>query len=123
MLTRHPFLAAGLLCLELMLSWPVWAQTLDALLAEGRAGSFDFAFIDADKENYGGYYDRCLQLVRAGGVIAIDNVLWDGKVADPGVTDVDTAAIRVLNARIHGDDRVLATLLPVGDGLTLAMKK
>lgn len=95
-------------------------DTLDALLAEGGAGTFDYAFIDADKSNYGEYYERCLQLVRSGGVIAIDNVLWGGSVVDPGRTDADTEAIRAINATIADDPRVEACLLPVGDGVTLA---
>jgi O-methyltransferase len=95
-------------------------ESLDALLAEGEAGSFDLAFIDADKANYAAYYERCLQLVRAGGVIAIDNVLWSGRVADPSDKDSDTAAIRELNARVAADQRVDAVMLPIADGLTLA---
>jgi O-methyltransferase len=95
-------------------------ESLDALLGEGLEGSFDLAFIDADKANYGNYYDRCLRLVRRGGVIAIDNVLWSGRVADPGQDDDDTGAIRALNARVAADDRVDAVMLPVADGLTLA---
>ena len=97
--------------------------TLDALLAEGRAGSFDFAFIDADKANYLGYYERCLQLVRRGGLIAADNTLWSGTVIDPDDRSTDTEAIRAFNARLHGDARVELALLTVGDGLTLAMKR
>ena len=95
-------------------------ESLDALLTEGSEGSFDLAFIDADKANYANYYDRCLRLVRRGGVIAIDNVLWSGRVADPAQDDADTAAIRALNARVAADDRVDAVLLPLADGLTLA---
>jgi caffeoyl-CoA O-methyltransferase len=99
------------------------AQTLEALLADGQAGSFDFAFIDADKENYGRYYDLALALVRPGGLIAIDNVLWGGAVADPADQDADTQAIRALNARLHHDARIDLTMLPIGDGLTLARKR
>ena len=95
---------------------------MNGLLAEGRAGSFDYAFIDADKENYGLYYDKCLELIRPGGLIAIDNTLWDGKVADPSVTDAETAAIRELNARLLHDTRVSLSFLPFADGLTLAYK-
>jgi predicted O-methyltransferase YrrM len=84
--------------------------------------SFDYAFIDADKSNYDAYYERCLELIRPGGLIAIDNTLWDGKVADPSVNDADTAAIRALNAKLHGDTRVSLSFLPVADGLTLARK-
>lgn len=98
-------------------------ETLDRLLEQGEAGTFDFAFIDADKSNYDAYYERALHLLRAGGVIAIDNVLWSGDVADPTVQDARTNAIRQLNQKIHQDDRVLISLLPIGDGLTLAMKQ
>ncbi|MGH6718172.1 MAG: class I SAM-dependent methyltransferase [Alphaproteobacteria bacterium] len=97
--------------------------TLDALIAEGRAGAFDFAFIDADKENYGAYYERCLTLLRPGGLIAIDNVLWDGAVIDPSKTDPDTLAIRALNARLATGQRVTICMVPIGDGLTLARKR
>ncbi len=98
-------------------------RTLDRLLAEGGADSFDFAFIDADKENYDGYYERALRLVRPGGLITIDNTLWEGKVADPAVTDADTEAIRALNAKLLEDERVGLSLLPIGDGLTLARRR
>ena len=98
-------------------------ETLDALLAEGRAGTFDFAFIDADKEGYDAYYERALELVRLGGLIALDNTLWEGKVADPAATDVDTEAIRAINAKLVLDERVTLSLIPVGDGLTLARKR
>jgi O-methyltransferase len=86
------------------------------------AASFDYAFIDADKSNYDGYYEKCLELVRRGGLIAIDNTLWDGKVADPTVTDADTVAIRALNAKLFTDSRVSLCFLPFADGLTLARK-
>ena len=86
------------------------------------AGSFDFAFIDADKANYDTYYERCLTLVRPGGVIGIDNVLWGGRVANEDVGDEDTRAIRALNRKVHADQRVHISMLPVGDGLTLAVK-
>lgn len=98
-------------------------ETLDRLLAEGQAGTFDFAFIDADKGNYDGYYERSLQLLRPGGLIAIDNVLWGGDVADPEVQDNSTQAIRALNEKLHQDERVSLSLLPVADGLTLALKR
>jgi predicted O-methyltransferase YrrM len=94
------------------------AETLDALLAEG--ATFDFAFIDADKPGYDTYYEGCLRLVRSGGLITIDNVLWSGRVADPSVEDEDTNAIRALNEKIAADARVDAMILPIGDGLTLA---
>jgi predicted O-methyltransferase YrrM len=97
-------------------------ETLDALLAEGQAESFDFAFIDADKENYLNYYQRCLKLVRRGGLIAVDNTLWSGRVADPGNQESDTVHIRAFNAKLHDDARIRLSLLPLGDGLTLALK-
>jgi predicted O-methyltransferase YrrM len=96
-------------------------QTLDALIIE--RASFDFAFIDADKENYDGYYERALKLVRRGGVIAIDNVLWSGAVIDPAKKDADTKAIRALNRKLTKDERVELSLLPIGDGLTLAVPR
>ena len=99
-------------------------QTLDARLAAGAAGSYDFAFIDADKAGYAAYYERCLALLRTGGLIAIDNVLWSGRVAEPAAAgDADTAALQALNRQLHGDERVDLSLLPVGDGLTLARKR
>jgi predicted O-methyltransferase YrrM len=97
--------------------------TLDALLADDAAGSFDFAFIDADKSNYDAYYERALQLLRNGALIGVDNTLWGGSVADPARQDADTIAIRALNEKIHGDARVDCVLLPIGDGLTLARKR
>lgn len=98
-------------------------DTLDTLLAEGWAGCYDLAFIDADKANYDGYYERSLSLLRQGGLIMIDNVLWSGQVADPEFDDEDTLAIRALNAKILADSRVSISLLPVADGLTLALKR
>ena len=95
-------------------------ETLDSLLAAGEAGSFDLAFIDADKTSYDAYYERALRLVRAGGLVTIDNVLWSGRVADPSVDDDDTRAIRALNAKIATDERVEPIIVPVGDGLTIA---
>lgn len=86
-------------------------------------GTFDYAFIDADKANYDAYYERCLELVRVGGLVAIDNTLWDGKVADPAVNDADTVGIRDLNAKLYADDRVALSFLPFADGLTLAVKR
>jgi predicted O-methyltransferase YrrM len=97
-------------------------ETLDARLAQGGAGTYDFAFIDADKTGYDAYYERCLQLVRAGGLIAIDNVLWDGAVAKPADSD-DTRALQALNRKLHRDERIDVAMLPVGDGLTLARKR
>ena len=98
------------------------SNTLDALLAEGKEGSFDFAFIDADKTNYQIYYEQCLKLIRQGGVIVIDNVLWGGAVTDSNRNDADTEAIRELNQFIATDKRVLISMIPVGDGLTVAVK-
>ncbi|MEH1799092.1 MAG: class I SAM-dependent methyltransferase [Nostoc sp.] len=98
-------------------------ETLDQLLATGQAETFDFAFIDADKENYDGYYERSLQLVRPRGLIAIDNVLWSGQVADEQNQDESTQAIRALNEKLHHDERVILSLVPIADGLTLAIKR
>ncbi|BAZ54028.1 O-methyltransferase family protein [Nostoc sp. NIES-4103] len=97
-------------------------ETLDRLLAAGEAESFDFAFIDADKSNYDNYYERSLQLVRPGGLIAIDNVLWSGRVADPQVQDNRTKRIRAFNQKLHQDQRISLSLIPIADGLTLALK-
>ena len=96
--------------------------TLDARLANGEANAFDFAFIDADKTAYDEYYERCLMLVRPGGLLAIDNVLWGGSVAEPATT-ADTAALQALNDKLHRDERIDLSLLPIGDGLTLARKR
>jgi predicted O-methyltransferase YrrM len=98
-------------------------DSLDELLLQGRAGHFDFAFIDADKERYAAYFERCLELVRRGGLIAIDNTLWDGKVVDAEPADEDTEAIRRFNEKLKDDERVSLSLVPIGDGLTLARKR
>jgi predicted O-methyltransferase YrrM len=98
-------------------------ETLDDLIAAGEGGRFDFAFIDADKGNYANYFERALVLLRPGGLIAIDNVLWYGRVIDPTADDPDTLAIRAFNEKLHTDDRVWVSMLPVRDGLTLALKK
>lgn len=98
-------------------------DTLDKLLEGDQAGSFDFVFIDADKTNYDSYYERALVLLRSGGLIAIDNVLWSGAVADPADQSPDTVALRRLNAKLQRDERIDLSLLPVGDGLTLARKR
>lgn len=99
-------------------------QTLDALIAEGQAGTFDFVFIDADKASYDAYYEHSLQLLHPGGLIAIDNVLWDGKVAHPAEHgDADTHSLQSLNEKLHRDERVDLSLLPLADGLTLARKR
>lgn len=98
-------------------------ETLDQLLADGQANSFDFAFIDADKSSYDDYYERSLQLIRPGGLIVIDNVLWSGQVADASDTRKRTQALRTLNAKIYQDARVSLSMLPVADGVTLVMKR
>lgn len=98
-------------------------ETLEKLLQNGEAQTFDFAFIDADKQNYLNYYERSLQLVRTGGLIAIDNVLWNGRVANPNVQDNSTEAIRTFNQTLYNDKRVTISLIPIGDGLTLALKR
>ena len=98
-------------------------ETLEDLLGEGRVGTFDFAFIDADKTNIDAYYELTLELVRSGGLIAIDNTLWEGRVIDPAVTDADTEAIRAFNVKLKDDERVSLSLVPIGDGLTLARKR
>jgi caffeoyl-CoA O-methyltransferase len=102
-------------------------ETLQDLLVERRHGqfdfAFDFAFIDADKANYEGYYECALELVRSGGLIAIDNVLWHGAVIDPEMNDADTVAIRALNRKLLDDSRVSLSMLPISDGLTLLLKR
>lgn len=98
-------------------------DTLDALLGDGRAGSFDFAFIDADKENNERYYERALHLLRPGGVAVFDNVLWKGDVIKRFKSDPETESIRAFNAKLHLDERVWLSLLPLGDGLTLVAKR
>ncbi|MGD1864652.1 MAG: class I SAM-dependent methyltransferase [Phormidesmis sp.] len=98
-------------------------DTLDALIANGESGTFDFSFIDADKSNYDNYYEKSLQLLRLGGLVAIDNTLWYGKVADPEVQDNRTKRIRALNKKVRNDQRVTMSLLPIGDGLLLAVKR
>jgi predicted O-methyltransferase YrrM len=121
------------------LARPYWAQanvshkidlriapaldTLEALIAAGESNSFDFAFIDADKSNYDNYYEKSLQLVRPGGLIAVDNTLWYGRVADPDVQDNKTKHIRALNEKVRDDERVTMSLVPIGDGLLLAVKR
>lgn len=98
-------------------------STLDELIAAGKAGTFDFAFIDADKINYSNYYERALTLVRNGGLIAVDNTLWGGQVVDKKSKSADTQAIRKFNDQLTSDSRVYLSLLPIGDGLTLALKR
>jgi predicted O-methyltransferase YrrM len=98
-------------------------ETLDRLLAEGQAHRFDFAFIDADKPNYGNYYERALVLLRPGGLVAVDNTLWYGRVADPANHDAETEAVRAFNAALKDDARIELSLVPIGDGMTLALKR
>ena len=97
-------------------------ETLDGLIAAGQAGTFDMVFIDADKTNYANYYERALVLLRKGGVVALDNVLWHGAVIDSSIGDADTRAIRAFNQRVHQDSRVALSMATMGDGLTLACK-
>lgn len=99
------------------------AATLDALLREGGENRFDFAFIDADKAAYDRYYELCLRLVRPGGLIAIDNALWSGRVGDRAAQDPDTVALRALNVKVRDDERVTSSLVPIGDGLLLARRR
>ncbi len=98
-------------------------ETLSALLCAGEAGKFDLVFIDAVKEEYQGYYEHALELIRSGGLIIVDNVLWGGAVANPDKQDAETRAIRAFNAHVHGDQRVDMSMIPIGDGLTLARKR
>ncbi|MFG6095351.1 hypothetical protein SPB21_08865 [Leptothoe sp. ISB3NOV94-8A] len=98
-------------------------ETLNHLIFTGQSGTFDFVFIDADKSNYIHYYEKSLELLRPGGLIAIDNVLWSGAVADPDIIDPDTQALRDLNQTLHQDERIELSMLPIADGLTLAMKR
>lgn len=98
-------------------------ETLSNLLSQGQARTFDFAFIDADKQNYDAYYEACLRLLRPGGVIALDNMLWNGRVANPREQDVDTRALRALNLKLRDDQRIDLSLLPIADGVTLIRKR
>jgi caffeoyl-CoA O-methyltransferase len=119
----RPFWAQAGVAAKIDLRLAPALSTLDAALAAGEAGAYDFAFIDADKTGYDAYYERCLRLVRAGGLIAIDNVLWSGAVARAAEGDADTAALQALNDKLHRDERVDMVLLPLGDGLTLARRR
>ncbi len=98
-------------------------ETLDSLIAAGEAGAYDFAFIDAEKTEYADYYERVLELLRPGGLVAIDNVLWNGRVVDPESNDDDTNAIRAFNDMLKGDERVTLSMVPIADGLSLARKR
>jgi predicted O-methyltransferase YrrM len=99
------------------------ADTLDQLIADGEDAAYDFAFVDADKSGYDGYYERLLRLVRPGGLIAFDNTLWSGRVLDPNSEDQDTRAIQALNTKLAGDERISLCLLPLADGVTLALRR
>lgn len=99
------------------------AHTLESLLAQGFANTYDFAFIDADKENYPAYFEYCLRLVRPGGLIAVDNVLWSGRVIDPSDQTPNTVGMRAFNQALFQDTRITLSMLPMGDGLTLARKR
>jgi caffeoyl-CoA O-methyltransferase len=99
------------------------ADTLDQLLADGEQAAYDFAFVDADKTGYDGYYERLLRLVRPGGLIAFDNTLWGGKVLEQDARDADTRAIQALNAKLAADERVTLCLVPLADGVTLARRR
>jgi len=133
-----------LVCIDLSREWTdvarrYWAQagvadkielrlgpaldTLDAMVAEGQAGTFDFAFLDADKDNYPAYADRLLTLLRRGGLMAIDNVFWGGEVAQPEVDNVSVRGIRELNRILASDERISLSMVPIADGLTLARKR
>jgi len=98
-------------------------ETLTELIAQGREGTFDFVFIDADKTSYEGYYERALDLLRPGGLIMVDNVLWSGRVLDAADQTADTVALRAFNTKLHADSRVLLSMIPLGDGVTLALKR
>jgi predicted O-methyltransferase YrrM len=98
-------------------------ETLTGLLAQGQRGHFDFVFIDADKTNYEGYYECALELLRPGGLIMVDNVLWSGRVLDPSDQTADTVALRAFNKKLHADSRVSLSMIPLGDGVTLALKR
>jgi predicted O-methyltransferase YrrM len=119
----QPFWAAAGVASRIDLRIGKAAETLDALIEDGGAGTIDFAFIDGDKKNYGVYYEQCLTLVRPGGLILLDNVLWDGRLIDADDKDRATNAIRDLNEKIHSDERVFPSMLPIGDGLTILRKR
>lgn len=98
-------------------------ETLQGMIAAGERGRYDFAFIDADKTNYAGYYDCAMELIRPGGLIMVDNVLWSGRVADEAENDANTVALRAFNKKLHADSRVTLSMLPLSDGVTLALKR
>ena len=119
----HPHWNKAGLALKIDLRLGPAVETLDVMIAAGESGQYDMAFIDADKENYGLYYESCLTLLRPGGLILVDNVLWGGRVADPAEQDESTQAIRALTKKMHADERIDFSMLPVGDGLSLAVKR
>ena len=119
----HPYWVQAGVAHKIDLRLAPAVQTLDERLAAGEAGRYDFAFIDADKVNYDAYYEKCLRLLRTGGLIAVDNTLWGGDVARADARDADTVALRAFNDRLHADERVDMSLLPIGDGVTLARKR
>ena len=121
-IARRYWQAAGM-AHKIQLNLGPAVATLDKLIAAGQHNSFDFAFIDADKENYARYYEQCLQLIRPGGVIGIDNTLWGGTLIDESKQDESTNAIRALNKKLHADDRIELSMVPIGDGFTLARKR
>jgi predicted O-methyltransferase YrrM len=120
--TARPFWEAAGVAHKIDLKLAPALQTLKARIAAGEAGTYDFAFIDADKTGYDGYYECCLQLLRPGGLIAIDNVLRNGAVTRPA-QEPETAAIQALNDKLLRDERIELSLVPIGDGLTLALKR
>ncbi len=119
----HPHWKKAGLALKIDLRLGPAVETLDVMIAAGESGQYDMAFIDADKKNYGLYYESCLTLLRPGGLILVDNVLWGGRVADPAEQDESTQAIRALTKKMHADERIDFSMLPVGDGLSLAVKR
>lgn len=119
----RPFWARAGVADRIQLELRPAVETLDALLADGAAGTVDFAFIDCNKESYAIYFERCLELLRPGGLLVVDNVLWSGQVARRDVSDPETDSLRALNSALHNDIRIELSMLPVFDGLTLAYKR
>lgn len=119
----RPFWARAGVADRIQLELGPAVETLDALLAGGAAGTVDFAFIDCNKESYATYFERCLELLRPGGLLVVDNVLWSGQVARPDISDPETDSLRALNAALRNDERVELSMLPIFDGLTLAYKR
>lgn len=119
----RPFWARAGVADRIQLELRPAVETLDALLADGAAGTVDFAFIDADKENYSIYLERCLELLRPGGLMVLDNVLWSGNVARQDISDPETDSLRALNSALLNDERVELSMIPAFDGMTLAYKR